>query len=265
MHGGQVLEQPDTPLPPPDALGDVRVSIEGSGARRKWLAFAIAGGMLLALAVGIFGGRLSRQSQVDDVAAERDSLTSDVTTLTSERDSLISDVTTLTAERDSLTSEVDRLAAERSELSDDLSDERELAAGLATSNSELRASIEEARLATEALAFMGVNVNTEWFNTWRQAGGDVAIYDDLLAQLGLDSTTEEWAASWDDMYFDGAWIQADRQVWDTGDEALIEAWQRWNEAAGEDSDEAAVLSEVLWTRAIDLVLERLMLIDNITP
>ncbi len=208
------------------------------------------------------------QSDYDDLAAELDATEeqlSDADAALVEEQAALNDaesaLSTLDEELASalaasaqLRGDFEALESENASLAEDLAAARAEATGMSADLGELQATLEGGREAVEALVLMYMNFGSDFLDELTQSGVDVTVFDDLLAQLGRDETTEEWAASWDD--FDGAWGQADRAVHATNDEALIDLWQTWNFAEAE-SDEGYAVFLAMYARAYELMLERL--------
>ena len=115
----------------------------------------------------------------------------------------------------------------------------------------MRANLEGAATAADALAYVQLNLDPEWFAELRRMGADSAMYDELLAQLGQDGTTESWVASGD------AWFHANAVACATDDPTLIDAWVAWNEAEIGSADET-VAWNALGIRLTSLLQENMM-------
>jgi hypothetical protein len=262
MYGTQLLDHPDTSLPPPGGFEETHVvSASHPRGRRKWLAAAVAGGMALALVAGAFGGRASMRPQLDDVTAERDALANDIADLTAERELLVSDLTEVTTERDALANDIADLTATAdadattiADLNADLAAEQRLTAGLDADNTALLAAIDASLTAARIPALEWLLFDDEGAAEVAASGADLALANQLLADLGRDETIEEWTEGDRDWQF---YYRAVVRL----DEQLQQSLDRYYAAPESSSEELAAVVEFYW-RLHHLILQPLVAAES---
>lgn len=243
---------------------------EGPEAPRKWPTLVAAIAVAAVIAGGVWWLLDSSVSQRDhdelaaELAATQEQLADADAALADEQAASTDAEAALSTREEELASalaasarlqgDVEALERDNSSLTEDLAAARAEATGLSADVGELQATVQGGREAVEALVLMELNFGSDLLDELTQAGVDVTVFDDLLAQLGRDETIEEWAASWDD--FDGAWAEADRAVRATNDEALNDHWRAWNMAEPGTEDEASA-GLAMYVRVFELMLERL--------
>ncbi len=262
MHGTQVLDRPDTSLPPPGGFEEALVvSADHPEGRRKWLAFAVAGCMMLAMVAGVFVGRVSMRPQLDDLTIERDALTDVVSDLTTERDALVSEIAAAADERDALTNDLAVLdaAAEAdtatiADLTSDLTAEQRRAAELDADNTTLLAAIDASLTAARIPALEWLLFDDDAAAEVAASSANLAMANQLLADLGRDETFQEWTEGDRDWQF---YYRAVVRL----DEQLQQSLDQYYAAPEGSSEELAAVVEFYW-RLHHLILQPLVAAES---
>lgn len=157
------------------------------------------------------------------------------------------------AEVAELHSEIESLATENARAAQDLTDEQRRTAALVADHAAMRIAVVSALAAAHAQATDVLNFDPDFAVEIQEAGADLSLADDLLADLGRDESFVEWAAG-------NPWSYADRSMMDVDDEVLFGAYSTWSYAELDSPEESASFWEYQW-RLSHLILEPLLEVE----
>ena len=156
------------------------------------------------------------------------------------------------AEVAALQSEVEALAAENTEMAQDLAAAQRAAAAF-PDVATLQEAIGSAVAAAEAFATLLLDLDREFAIEVQDAGADVTLADDLLADLGRSETFVDWAV---EQSAGMPWFFRDESMADVDDDVLFQSYSTWLYAELGSLEELASRWEYQW-RLAHLILEPL--------